>query len=295
MTALFAAWLGLAAISTDGSTSDPPHPCRAQLVSGVEEAQAGRPFDVAIRITPDPHWHVYWHSPRDGGMPTEVIWKLPEGFRAGALRWPIPQRFEEEGNLISYGYEGEFWLLAEVTPPKEFSGTANIAAEVAWLVCKESCYPGSAEVSIRVPVGQEPAQPSKHAKAIAEWNARIPAEARSVAVKSSVAEREGETYWSLSARLGEDTRPGSIRVFPFDPPQARVSEPKFSWKSGELSWSTSVRVGGTQFKPDALAALVIYEVSPAASAGAGKTAGPKKPASKKVIRRAVVVRHREKR
>jgi DsbC/DsbD-like thiol-disulfide interchange protein len=38
-------------------------------VPAVTGVQPGRPFDVALRLAHDPHWHTYWINPGTG-LPT---------------------------------------------------------------------------------------------------------------------------------------------------------------------------------------------------------------------------------
>jgi thiol:disulfide interchange protein DsbD len=101
----------------------------------------------------DEQWHTYWKNPGASGMPTQIKWNLPDGFYAGEIQWPYPQKFES-GELVSFGYEEEVFLLAEIKAPDTVKpGTkAEIAAEVNWLACKESCIPGQADLKISLPV-----------------------------------------------------------------------------------------------------------------------------------------------
>jgi len=52
----------------------------------------GRSMGLAVRFQLEPGWHVYWENPGESGIATAVEWTLPPGFRAGALRFPIPER-----------------------------------------------------------------------------------------------------------------------------------------------------------------------------------------------------------
>ena len=63
-----------------------------ELVSGVDAVVAGEPFELAVRMKTDPGWHVYWKNPGDSGLPVSVRWDLPEGFKAGDVHWPVPER-----------------------------------------------------------------------------------------------------------------------------------------------------------------------------------------------------------
>ena len=64
-----------------------------------------------------PHWHTYWKFPGDAGLPTEIKWKLPAGWKVGEIQWPIPLRLTEPGDIQIYGYHDEVLLMQEITPP----------------------------------------------------------------------------------------------------------------------------------------------------------------------------------
>jgi thiol:disulfide interchange protein len=129
---------------------------KVELLAEPPAIRAGEPFWVAFRLTMKEHWHTYWRNPGDAGGPTEVHWKLPEGFSAGELHWPTPELIRV-GPTASFGYEGEAVLLAQVTPPKDLAAgqRVTLAAEVDYLVCEKICIPGDAKVSLPLAVAPE--------------------------------------------------------------------------------------------------------------------------------------------
>lgn len=147
----------------------------AALISEVAAIAPGQPFTVALRMRMDPHWHTYWKNPGDSGLPTSIDWTLPPGFSAGPIQWPAPQRIELEG-LVSYGYEGEAWLLVDITPPASLRpGTrAVLRARVDWLECKEICMPGTAELELSLPVARETRPEAARAADFAAARAALP-------------------------------------------------------------------------------------------------------------------------
>lgn len=126
---------------------------KAQLVSEVKSIQPGQTFCIALRLEMDKQWHTYWKNPGDSGMPTQIAWNLPDGFHAGEIQWPYPQKFQDN-ELVSFGYEEEVFLLTEIKVPDivKPGARAEITAEVDWLACKESCIPGHADLKISLPV-----------------------------------------------------------------------------------------------------------------------------------------------
>ena len=71
-------------------------------------------FDVHLVVAPG--WHIYWRNPGDAGLPTAIAWTLPPGFAAGAIEWPIPERFKV-GDIANYGYTGAVDLLVPIAVP----------------------------------------------------------------------------------------------------------------------------------------------------------------------------------
>ena len=131
---------------------------QAQLVSQVQSIQPGTDFWVAVVMTMDPDWHIYWKNPGDSGLPLEIRWDLPDGFQAEALQWPYPHKFDQPP-LASYGYEGTVFLLTKIHVPAQLvPGPQTLRAQLKWLVCAAQCIPGRANLQLQVPVSDHPPQ-----------------------------------------------------------------------------------------------------------------------------------------
>ena len=103
----------------------------------------GQPFKVGVLLRMVPHWHTYWKFPGDAGIPTEIKWNLPAGWKVGEIQWPIPLKLVEPGDIQIYGYHDEVLLIQEITPPASLDvSAAKFSAEVNWLVCEKICIPG---------------------------------------------------------------------------------------------------------------------------------------------------------
>ena len=130
----------------------------ASLVADVSAVVPGKPFTVGLLLRMVPNWHTYWKFPGDAGIPTEMKWKLPDGWKVGDIQWPIPLRLNEPGDIQIYGYHDEVLLLQEVTPPATLAGsTIQLAGEANWLVCEKICIPGSAKLQLDLPVAAQTA------------------------------------------------------------------------------------------------------------------------------------------
>ncbi|MGO9636641.1 MAG: protein-disulfide reductase DsbD family protein [Terracidiphilus sp.] len=94
-------------------------------------------------------WHVYWKNPGDAGEPPHIHWTLPEGVTAEPLQFTAPKRLPL-GPLMDYGYENEVLFPFRLVIAKSVKpGTAVLHAKVDWLVCRERCIPGKADLEIK--------------------------------------------------------------------------------------------------------------------------------------------------
>ncbi len=102
------------------------------------------------------HWHVYWKNPGDSGLPLVMNWTLPEGYHAGDIQYPVPNRIPV-GPLVNFGYEGvPTFLIPVTTPPSAKPGEIiTLSVQAGWLICEEVCIPEDAEFTIKVPVEAE--------------------------------------------------------------------------------------------------------------------------------------------
>ncbi|MDR7038659.1 thiol:disulfide interchange protein DsbD [Methylobacterium sp. BE186] len=130
---------------------------RASLVAETASVRAGEPFTVALRLVMKPGWHVYWRNPGDSGLPPEMVWTLPAGVSAGPIQWPAPERIPV-AHLMNYGYEGDIALLVTITPPASLDPAVavKVAGKLSYLVCEVECVPGSANLSLTLPVSSAP-------------------------------------------------------------------------------------------------------------------------------------------
>ncbi|MEZ5276135.1 MAG: protein-disulfide reductase DsbD family protein [Opitutaceae bacterium] len=129
----------------------------AELVAESTSIQPGLPFWVGVRLEMIDHWHTYWTNPGDAGLGTSLTWTLPEGFTAGPIIWPTPQRIPLEP-LVSYGYEGEVLLMVRIDPPPTLPRVESVDLKVRadWLACHDVCIPGGADLSLVLPVTSGP-------------------------------------------------------------------------------------------------------------------------------------------
>lgn len=158
-SAFFAAVLLLGLLCTGrAQTYEGRELVQASLLADVNAVVPGKPFTVGLLLRMVPHWHTYWKFPGDAGLPTEMKWNLPGGWKVGEIRWPIPLRLAEPGDIEIYGYHDEVLLMQEVTPAASLTeSTVQLGGEASWLVCEKICIPGSASLKLDLPVAAQSA------------------------------------------------------------------------------------------------------------------------------------------
>ncbi len=126
---------------------------KAELLADTNAIVPGKPFTVGLLLRMAPKWHTYWAFSGDAGLPTELKWNLPSGWKVGDIQWPVPLKTIDPGDIETYGYENEVLLMQEITSPQKLdNSTVKLSAEANWLVCEKICIPGSATPQLELPV-----------------------------------------------------------------------------------------------------------------------------------------------
>jgi thiol:disulfide interchange protein len=146
---------------------------RTELLADTNAIVPGKPFTIGLLLRMAPGWHTYWKFSGDAGLPTELKWKLPPGWKIGEVRWPIPLKTIDPGDIQTYGYVDEVLLTQEVTPPPKIeNSTIKLVADASWLVCEKICIPGSATLESELPVSAS-SQPA-NAELFARYRRLLP-------------------------------------------------------------------------------------------------------------------------
>src|SRR3984893_2971832 len=155
LATLLMVWCLLLAIASQGlgQTYQGKQLVKAELLADSNAIVPGKPFSVALLLRMAPNWHTYWKFSGDAGLPTELKWKLPPGWKVGEIQWPIPLKTIDPGDIQTYGYENEVLLMQEITPPQKLDNSrVKLSAEANWLVCEKICIPGSATPQLELPI-----------------------------------------------------------------------------------------------------------------------------------------------
>ena len=127
-----AAALNAAPPARAGGPPNPQDLVKAELVAETPSVAPATTLWVDLHLIVKPGWHVYWRNPGNSGLPTTIEWKLPPGFSAGGILWPVPERFVQAG-IGNYGYAGSADLLVPIHAAKELAvgETAMLGAEAS--------------------------------------------------------------------------------------------------------------------------------------------------------------------
>lgn len=217
----FGAQLGLAQIQ-DGREL-----VHATLLTDTATVQAGQKFHIGVLYKIEPDWHIYWKYAGDSGIPTQIDWTLPPGFQAGPLQWPLPMRDKEPGDLEVFAYSSEVLLYTEVTAPATLAaGPIPIKADSKWLVCKSSCVPGEANLSLELNSGQAVADPALFQRYVAQ----VP---RSLSANYGVGiSRQGQQVTVAFSGVGSSA---SLDFYPEPPSEVVLGHGKQSGKAVTFS------------------------------------------------------------
>lgn len=120
------------------------------LVPMHQWAAPGSTAIVAVRQDIKPGWHTYWRNPGDSGGATELTWRLPAGFSAGPILWPLPERQPVKG-LMNYGYSRQVYLPVPIDVPRtaKAGSAVPLSVTVLSMVCSEDmCVPDERTVKL---------------------------------------------------------------------------------------------------------------------------------------------------
>ncbi len=218
-------WLALAARPVPAQDASPTmgpastERITAELVSMTASATPGSTLILAVRQDIEPDWHTYWRNPGDSGGATTLDWALPEGWEAGDVVWPLPERQPLSG-LMNYGYSDVVYLPVATTVPAdaEPGRILDLSVTALFLVCSaEMCVPDELTLGLRLPVGAADQTPleTRHASAI---QAVLESSPRPAGLTARIARTDdgGLTLAVTGDAVQGPDGPGPVYFFPFE-------------------------------------------------------------------------------
>jgi len=175
--------------AADEGVAEPPL-VRAEALADHAAVTPGQPFALGVRLTMRPGWHIYWRNPGDSGQATSINVSIEnhDGLEVGDIRWPLPHRFELDGGLVNFGYDGTVMLSRKITLPDDLGDAEQITLTIdaSWLVCEATCIPGGQSLTLTLPIADQPRKSTEHAEAFAAHEASLPATPEAVSDRVSV-------------------------------------------------------------------------------------------------------------
>jgi thiol:disulfide interchange protein len=223
---------------------------KAELLADANAIVPGKPFIVGLLLRMAPNWHTYWKFSGDAGLPTEIKWKLPPDWSVGEIQWPMPQKTNDPGDIQTYGYQDEVMLLQQITPPNKIDdSSAKLSAEANWLVCEKICIPGSANLTIDLPVR------STNSPANQEVFARYRKLLPQGSLQDALVKQSGRSASEISITLQNNafTKFRFADFYPLPDEKTVVGHPKTEIRGDEIT----IMVPFENQAPDPLRGLVI--------------------------------------
>jgi thiol:disulfide interchange protein DsbD len=202
--------------SAQHSAATAPHVTVSLLVPPAQIAP-GENFTAGLDFKLEDGWHVYWINAGDSGEPPAIKWILPASVTADAMQFPPPKRLPL-GPLMDFGYENEVVFPIPLHVAVDFhpaQAQATLAAHVTWLVCREVCIPGKADLAVTRTAWSKPAaSPDVDAAAqnlIARFQSHLPKPLPATATATFAQTPKG---FLLNVTTGSKT--SSAEFFPLD-------------------------------------------------------------------------------
>src|SRR5213082_122513 len=222
-------WLIVATVPHGlGQTYQGKQLVKAELLADTSAIVPGKAFTVGLLLRMAPGWHTYWKFSGDAGLPTEINWNLPAGWKAGEIQWPIPLKTNDPGDIQTYGYQDEVLLMQQITPSAKIDNSSvKLSADASWLVCERICIPGSAKLDLDLPIASASSRANQGL--FARWRRLLPQNLPETA----------KANWS---RAGSDLRLSltttalanypTVGFFPLPPDNTAVGHPTIESRSG---------------------------------------------------------------
>ena len=209
------AGLGLFAPAVAAQASGDGRRAEAELISERTSVLPGETVFIALKMTMDPGWHIYWRNAGDAGLPPQLILKETASIAEealGEMMWPLPKLLPVvDGEIMDYGYDDEAVFALPLTVPADAAGEVRIEAVADYLICESVCIPETADVSLVLAVG-EPAENVPAGDLIGAWIAKVPGPFEGEARIDDAA-----APWTLSLSLAGGFPDGAgVRFFPFE-------------------------------------------------------------------------------
>ena len=129
------------ASSSKAPRTEPDVAVKASFETSTAAVSPGSKFLVAAHFRIAEGYRLSWVNPGDVGKRIAIEFRAPEGFEVSAPMFPGPTKFNLPDGYVSYGYDGETAVFAEISTPVDISPDEVFRFELSakWLACKGTC------------------------------------------------------------------------------------------------------------------------------------------------------------
>lgn len=191
-----------------------------EMVSAGPAIARGGTQTLGFVFSMESGWHVYWRNAGYAGFPPKVKWALPDGVSAGPLQFPAPDRLPLE-QTVDYGYEDStaypVTVTAEPNAKADSTGNVRLKASLNWLVCKETCVPGKADLQMDLKLVPAWTAVSHEGERVGALGLALSHMPKPVPANSSFTAQSHGTDLVLTATLG--SVPKDAEFYPIEPDQ----------------------------------------------------------------------------
>jgi DsbC/DsbD-like thiol-disulfide interchange protein len=131
-------------VASSSSTTTPQVTATVHLASVNPDS-----LQLIWRFVMQDRWYLYAPYRNDTGFPPSVTMALPDGWKAGPLQFPVPQRKILPGHILDHVYHDEL-LVTQTIDRGATPETGFLTAQLHWLACRDLCVPGHATFSIPI-------------------------------------------------------------------------------------------------------------------------------------------------
>lgn len=226
---------------------------RVRMVTSVESVEAGETIFLGVHFDIRPGWHIYWRNPGGAGLATDVQWRIPDGFGAGPLLWPLPVHFTQSGDIPGYGYVESVVLASKISVPMDVDEKTpvTVGATVSWLACKDVCVIGDAVLEGSLTT--LPVDPG-----FATWSADLPRPSDDSEPPFTLTTRGGLADGKIDLWLQWREAPRLVEWFPDPSDSLKVDDVEVRTRGSLTRIDAVVRtMAGTNESPNILNSLVV--------------------------------------
>ncbi len=241
----------------DRSASQHPH-LEVEIISDSKQLSAGSSSNIGILFRIEDGWHLYWKNPGDTGLSPKVKWEKSESAKLEFKGWTYPKSIPV-GHLTNFGYEKELLLAHTLTIDDGIDSNIDIAAEISWLVCKESCIPGKTKLSKTIEIDKRKT-PNKTSKPIFNrWKKSLP---QTLPVMQATGEIQNNTLnIQIFAQDIVFEEVANVEVFVEELDLVEYGKPVSSnWRNNVLSWKQALSEYYSK-KPEKIHIVIVVDNS----------------------------------